>query len=172
MNKKLFLFLIITLIFIFNSEIVRANNLEYDYSSTEAIPIHLAITSEISTKNPINDGQSVEFRVLNDVNYEGKTIAKQGDIVPAKIATIVTAGMNGFPAEIFIDDFQFPNIKNSQLMGEYNKKGQNRCLWVYPLKWSLTLIPFVGSLTNFIMGGNAKIQPDEMITIYYYPKWK
>lgn len=80
--------------------------------------------------------------------------------------------MNGFPAEIMIDDFELPGIKQSQLMGGYVKKGQNRCFWVYPLKWSLTLIPFVGSLTNFIKGGHVKLRPTDIITIYYYPNWR
>ena len=42
---------------------------------------------------------------------------------------------------------------------------------VYPIKWALTPIPGVGSLTNFILGGNAKITPKDKIIIYYYPEW-
>ena len=80
--------------------------------------------------------------------------------------------MNGFPAEIILGDFEIPNIENSKLLDNYTKKGQNRCFWVYPLKWSLTLIPFVGSLTNLIMGGHAKIKTTDVITIYYFPDWK
>lgn len=80
--------------------------------------------------------------------------------------------MNGFPAEIILGDFEIPNIENSKLLNNYIKKGQNRCFWVYPLKWSLTLIPFVGSLTNLIMGGHAKIKTTDVITIYYFPDWK
>ena len=79
--------------------------------------------------------------------------------------------MNGFPAEIIVDDFEIPGIKSTQMQSTYIKKGQNRCFWVYPLKWALTPIPFVGSLTNFIKGGHARIKTKDIITIYYYPEW-
>lgn len=146
--------------------------LPYNYEDTEFIPIKLAVTKEITTKNPHIEGEEVEFRVIKDVTYNNQTILKEGDIVKAKIETIITSGMNGFPAEIIVDDFQIPNVKQSQLLSTYTKKGQNRCLWVYPLKWSLTLIPFVGSLTNLIMGGEARIKTKDIITIYYFPNWK
>ena len=80
--------------------------------------------------------------------------------------------MNGFPAEIIIEDFEIPNIKNSKLLATYTKKGQNRCFFVYPLKWALTPIPGVGSLTNFIKGGHAKVKTTDIITVYYYPNWE
>lgn len=146
--------------------------LPYNYEDTEFIPIKLNIIKEVSTKDPNIEGGEVEFRVINDVIYNKRTILQEGDIVKAKLETIITTGMNGFPAEIIIDNFQIPNIKQSQLISTYTKKGQNRCLWVYPLKWSLTLIPFVGSLTNLIMGGEARIKTTDIITIYYFPNWK
>ena len=167
MNK-----LLIIIVIMFFSLPLRAETLLYNYSDTTAIPIKLSIIELLTTKNPVNEGQYVNFRVLEDVNYNGATVVKAGDIVPGRVETIITSGMNGFPAEIIIDDFQIPDIKASQLICNYNKHGQNRCLWVYPLKWSLTLIPFVGSLTNFIKGGHAKIKPTDVITIYYYPNWQ
>lgn len=146
--------------------------LPYDYSSVDCVPIKLSITSEVSTKDDILEGQKLEYRVLNDVYYKDKLILKKGDIVPATLETIVTSGMNGFPAEIVVDDFQIPGVKNSQLLSVYIKKGQNRCFWVYPLKWALTIIPFVGSLTNLIMGGHAKLKTRDVVTLYYFPDWK
>ncbi len=146
--------------------------LPYNYQDTEYIPIHLSITKEISTRENHIEGKILEFRVLKDVIYNNQTILQKGDIVKAKLETIITSGMNGFPAEIIVDNFQIPDVKQSQLLSAYTKKGQNRCLWVYPLKWSLTLIPFVGSLTNLIMGGEAIIKTTDIITIYYFPNWK
>ncbi len=148
------------------------NSLPYDFSSTISVPIQLEIIEEISTKEGVLEGQQIDFRVKKDVWYKGKTILKRGRLVQGTVETVITAGMNGFPAEIILGNFQIPNIKQSQLMDTYTKKGQNRCLWVYPLKWSLTLIPFVGSLTNLIMGGHAIIKTSDTITIYYYPEWK
>lgn len=174
--NKLFSFFILCLLVILPVNGVFAqsfdNELPYNYLDTKSVPIYLRITKEISTEEAIVDGQTVEFKVMRDVVYNETTLLKRGDIVKARVETVITAGMNGFPAEIIVDDFQIPNVKSSQLISVYNKKGQNRCLWVYPLKWSLTLIPFVGSLTNLIMGGHARIKTNDIVTLYYYPNWK
>lgn len=176
MSKLISLFLIFV---IFYSTICTAvaqqtdnHELPYNYYDTYSIPINLAITKEISTEYPLKEGTEVEFRIIRDVKYDNEIMLKEGDIIKGRVETIITSGMNGFPAEIIIDDFQIPNVKNSQLISVYTKKGQNRCFWVYPLKWSLTLIPFVGSLTNLIMGGHARLTPNDIITIYYYPNWR
>ncbi len=175
MNK----FVILILFFIFlitpgfctEENVPQAKTLPYNYLSTTSVPIKLAIVEEFTTKEPLNEGDILKFRVLKDVFYNGQSIVKKGDIINGHIETIITAGMNGFPAEIIVDDFEIPGIKNSQMQSTYIKKGQNRCFWVYPLKWALTPIPFVGSLTNFIKGGHARLRPKDIITIYYYPEW-
>lgn len=147
-------------------------SLPYDFSSTQSIPINMKITEEISTKMPISEGQVLKFRALNDVYYRKKLIVKKDAIITARIEMIITSGMNGFPAEIIIDNFQISNVKQSQLMSTYTKTGQNRSLIVYPIKWALTWLPGVGSFTNLIKGGHAKIKTKDIITIYYYPQWK
>ena len=154
-----------------DKELQVVETLPYDYSSVKRIPIELSIVEELSTKNPPNEGDMVDFKVVKNVFYKKQLILRAGQIVPARVENIITPGMNGFPAEIVIDKFQFPNIKQSQLISEHTRKGQNRCYVVYPLKWALTIIPFVGSLTNFIMGGHAKIKQKDVITVYYYPQW-
>ena len=149
-----------------------ANELDYDYYDTEAIPIELTPLKEISTKNYYDFGEDVGFEVVRSVYYKGKAIALNGDKIHAKIEMSVTSGMNGFPAEIFIGDFQFPGISSSKITDSYIKTGQNRCLIVYPIKWALTPIPFVGSLTNLIKGGHAKIKTTDKVIVYYHPNWK
>lgn len=152
-------------------EPVQEAVLPYDYTDTTAVPVRLAVTKEISSEKGLLEGQSLEFRIVRDVYYNDKLLLAKGTIVSGKVETIVTSGMNGFPAEVLIDGFELPGIRQSQLLGGYIKKGQNRCFWVYPLKWALTLIPVAGSLTNFIKGGHVKIHSDDIITIYYYPNW-
>lgn len=147
-------------------------SLPYDFSSTKCIPLSFTITKAISTKKPPVEGDTVSFRSIKTVRYKGKLVLKKDDIVSAKIGTVITSGMNGFPAEIIIDNFEIPNVPSSKLVDTYSKTGQNRSLWVFPLKWALTWLPPTGSLTNFIKGGHAKIKPGEIITIYYYPEWK
>ena len=165
MNKFVAL---IFVMFLFTSPVF---SLDYDYTSVKRIPIKLSILKEVSTKMPITEGQIVKFRVLNDVVYNELNL-KKNDIVEAKIECIVTSGMNGFPAEIIVDNFEIPNVEKSQLISTYTKIGQNRCIWVYPLKWALTPFPPTGSLTNIIKGGHAKIKTSDVITLYYYPEWK
>lgn len=146
--------------------------LPYDFSSIYSIPIEMSIKKEISTKDVIKYDKSLEFIVNKDVVYNNEIVIQKNQCVTAKIGAVVSSGMNGFPAEITIDDFDIPNIKDSQLLSTYTKYGVNRSLWVYPIKWALTPIPFVGSLTNFIKGGHAKIKTTDIITIYYFPNWK
>ncbi len=154
-------------------ETVSQKTLPYDYSSTYYVPIKLAIVTPITTKGEkIYEGQTIQFKVKETAYSFEKPILFKGTLVNAKIETIISSGMNGFPAEIIIGNFEIPNIKSSQLQDTYIKKGQNRCYIVYPIKWALTIIPFVGTLTNFIMGGHAKIKTKDEIVIYYYPEWK
>lgn len=152
--------------------IEQVETLQYNFESTYSVPIKLGIIEPISTKDNLSEGQIIQFKVLQDTYCKRRTILKKGQIVTAKIETIITSGMNGFPAEIILGNFEIPNLEKSKLMDSYTKKGQNRCFWVYPLKWSLTIIPFVGSLTNLIMGGHARIKTSDVITIYYFPDWK
>lgn len=168
MNKIFFAFF--TYLFLFSC--VSAQELNYDFSDTTSIPIKLKITKEISTKDNLIEGTEVSFKVVKNVFYKGQILAKADDIVKARIETVITKGFNGFPAEIIIENFDFENIKESQLLSTYTKVGANRCYWVYPIKWALTPIPFVGSFTNLILGGEAKIKTNDVITIYYYPNWK
>jgi len=177
MNRVLYTVLIFFTILCINpgctDELSKSEvTLPYDYSDTYSIPISLSILEPISTKDNLIEGQNIELKVNKDVYYKDELLLKSGQIVNAKLETVITSGMNGFPAEIIINNFEIPNIRESQLLSEYIKKGQNRSFLVYPLKWSLTLIPFVGSLTNLIKGGHAKVTPKDKITIYYYPNWK
>lgn len=176
MNRLFILILLVAGLFWGNisaAEETAESGLLYNYADTYSIPIYLKIVEPITTKHEqIIEGQVIKFALQKDVYHNDELILKRGDIVDARVETIITSGMNGFPAEIVVNGFDIPGIKSSQLISEYIKKGQNRCFWVYPLKWSLTLIPFVGSLTNLIKGGHAKITPKDDIILYYYPNWK
>lgn len=151
----------------------EVKELPYNYESTYKVPIKLGIVEPITTKGEtLYEGQTLQFKVLQDTYCRRKTFLKKGTIVNAKIETLISSGMNGVPAEIILGNFEIPGTKPSQLVDTYTKKGQNRCYIVYPIKWALTIIPFVGSLTNFIKGGHARIKAKDEIVIYYYPDWK
>ena len=151
----------------------EVKDLPYNFESTYKVPIKLGIITPITTKGEtLYEGQVLQFKVLQDTYCKRKTFLKKGTIINGRIETLISTGMNGFPAEIILGNFEIPGTKPSQLVDTYTKKGQNRCYIVYPIKWALTIIPFVGSLTNLIKGGHAKIKAKDEIVIYYYPEWK
>lgn len=146
-------------------------HLKYNYIGTERIPVSLRITKKISSETKVSEGQDVTFKVRSDVYYKDKIIFEKGTIVPAKIETIIRSGMNGIPASIIVGNFEVENIPKGQISDSFEIRGQDRSLWVYPLKWALTILPPTGSLTNFIKGGHAKLKENKTIQIYYYPEW-
>lgn len=147
-------------------------NTNYNYESFERVPIKLKISEKISTqKDGVYDEMPLVFFVKEDVKYKGKVILKKDDVVKANVETFFTRGMNGIPGTIIVDDFVINGISPKKVKGTYIKRGLNLSLLVFPIKWALTPIPGAGSLTNFILGGNAKITKRNTVTIYYYPEW-
>ena len=189
MNRFIFLFLL----FVFsalsvNAEVVNDEfmekhlktidikkpilNTKYNYESVERIPIKLKISKKITTKKDgVYDEMPLVFFVKEDVKYKGKVILKKNDVVNANVETFLTRGMNGIPGAIIVDDFVIKGISPKKVKGTYIKRGLNLSLLVFPIKWALTPIPGAGSLTNFIVGGNAVISKRHTVTIYYYPEW-
>ena len=145
-------------------------NLNYNYQSTNAIPIKLKITQKAKDKH-LTEGQVLEFRVFEDVLQNNKTLLKKDEFVKARVETLITNGMNGIPASIVLGDFKVPNLEQNKISQKYEHFGLDLSLFVFPLKWALTPIPPTGSLTNFIKGGRATLSENKTITIYYYPEW-
>ena len=146
-------------------------HLNYNYEGTAKIPIRMTITKDISSEVDLYEGEQVNFRVAGDVICIGRIVIAKGTIVPARVETIITSGMNGIPASIIFGDFKFPDIDSNKIDYTYERFGQDRSLWVFPLKWSLTFLPPTGSLTNFIKGGHARLKTNKIIEIYYQPNW-
>ena len=143
----------------------------YNYEDTKRVPVRLSVIADINSEKDLTEGQTVVFRSLQDVWHKGKKIIAKDELVNARVETIISSGMNGIPASIIFSDFKFKNVDEGQFSDTYEKYGQDRSLWVYPLKWALTILPPTGSLTNFIKGGHAKLKSDEVVEIYYYPNW-
>jgi hypothetical protein len=115
----------------------EVKELPYNFEGTYKVPIKLGIVEPITTKGEtIYEGQIIQFKVLKDTYCRRKTFLKKDTIVNARIETIISSGMNGFPAEIILGNFEIPGAKPSQLVDSYTKKGQNRCYIVYPIKWA------------------------------------
>ncbi len=147
-------------------------NNKYNYESAEMVPVKLGITEKITTKrDELYDNQPVVLLLKKPVKYNNKVILDRGERFTANVATYNSRGMNGIPAAIILENFKCEKIDNKKLSGVYVKRGANLTPMVLPIKWALTPIPGVGSLTNFIFGGNATIKPKNTITIYYHPEW-
>ena len=189
MNKK-FLIFILFLVFgintagaeILRDEFIEENlkdkvfdeyevNTNYNYESTDRAVIKLQIKKEITTKKGLQDGDTVEFIVKQNVKLNNKVIIKKDTLVTARIKTYTTRGLNGIPSQIIIDDFKIPDIDSRKLKSTYIHRGLDLTIMVLPIKWALTPIPFVGSFTNLIIGGHCKITPRNTILLYYYPEW-
>ena len=97
-----------------------------------------------------------------------RLILKKGTKASAIVELFTTNGMSGIPGTITLGHIKIEGIDNSKLRYYYVKKGQDRTLWILPLKWALTFIPFAGTFTNLIKGGQAILSPADDITIFYY----
>ena len=148
-----------------------ATNINYNYQDTDVVRIPLFIVHPIKSEKDVYEGQVVKFRVAQKVIYNKKVLVRNGQIVTARIETIIPNGMNGIPASIVFGGFNVPNLEKSKISAYYEHFGLDLSLIVYPLKWALTILPPTGSLTNFIKGGHANIRGYETVSIYYHPNW-
>lgn len=142
-----------------------------NYQNLTRVPIVLN-SREIIRSRDVVDGKFYEFVVKKNVVYKRKCLVPKGTIVTGRLETMTTKGMNGIPAMMIFDDFIISGIEPEKLKSYYIRRGLNLTMLVLPLKWALTILPPTGSLTNFIMGGPAKITPKTDITLYYYPEWQ
>lgn len=146
-------------------------NTSYNFEDTDTVEIKLVINSPISSEYETFEGEKVLFKTLSDVYYGKNLIIKKDTIIPARVETIISSGMNGIPASIIFGNFEFENISKKQITDSFEIKGQDRSLWVFPLKWALTPLPPTGSLTNFIKGGHVKVNKHDIVKLYYHPNW-
>ena len=144
----------------------------YNFESTTRIPIKIKILEPIKSEKNYYEGETIEFKIARESYQEKKLILERGKIIKAKASTIISPGMNGIPASIIFTDFEIDGIKKSQLTPSLEISGRDRSLMVFPLKWALTILPPLGSFTNLIKGGHAKLNDEKIITIYYYPNWE
>ncbi len=74
----------------------------YNFESTAKIPIKISIDKEILSEKDVYEGQIINFRAVNTVQYNNRTIIKRGDIVSARVKVVISSGMNGIPASIIL----------------------------------------------------------------------
>lgn len=173
MSKKISL-LIIFLFFLFPHTLaseISFDKLPYNYSGTEYYIIKLLPTETISTKNHFTEGQTVQFRIFDDVYVRGKKFLNKDEIINAKIETIILPRYSGLPAELTIDNFEIKNTKKSQFISKYTKQGHYK--WWFRV-YKLVIPPPISMIPigRIIKGGHAKITTKDVIIIKYFPEWK
>lgn len=148
-------------------------HLFYNYENTDKVIIPLQITKTIASsgKYETYEGDIVEFTVKENVFYKGNLFVKKGTKVSARVDIVLKKGISGIPGEIHLSDFNIPDINKGQIIEPVEKCGQNRMLWILPLKFVLTFLPPSGSFTNIIFGGDAKIKPKNTLKLTVYPNW-
>lgn len=138
---------------------------EYDFQNLHHTMIKVRPMREISTKQSINAGDKVYFLVEEDVKKEGKTIAKKGEKITARVEIISESGLYGIPADITVGSFTLNNIP---LSGEIEKEGFTHTYWIIPIaNVASFFIPFSGQLFRFVHGGHAKIKTKETFEIQF-----
>ena len=142
----------------------------YNFANTERIKIHITPTEKISTPKNVYDGQVVNFVIKRNARLDNATLLKKGTPLTGVVELYTTNGMTGVQGTITIGQISIPNLDSDKLYYYIVKEGQNRTLWIMPIKWALTFIPFVGTVTNLIKGGQAVLSPSDTFVVYYYPK--
>lgn len=143
-----------------------------DFSNIEKVEIPLRIKEKITTSfiGKSYEGQQLEFEVAEDVFYKDKLLVKKGTSATGKIEIIVTRGFAGLPAEIFMNDIKIETLDSSRINSYISKRGFSTTALILPIKWALTFLPPLGSLTNIFVGGNATLTPRRVINVNYYPE--
>ena len=144
-----------------NNEVIKR---PYNKFSNTDLPVKIRIKKEFSTKYNREEGQYIEFETIEETIFKNKTYPV-GTTVKARVENISMNSSWGTPADLVISNFSIDRIP---LCGEISKSGANRTLWVRPL--AIIATPFCGTgfWLIFIRGGHAKINSNEVFTLYFY----
>ena len=132
-----------------------------DFDSS--IPVVIRIKNRLTTKLKPEEGSILEFQTVDDVKIKNKLYPK-GTIVQARVENVSPNYTMGIPADLVVGNFQ---IDGMPLRGEISRIGANRALWVKPVSYVGTFFFGAGALLILIRGGHAKINPNEVFTVYY-----
>lgn len=147
----------------------KKNNLNFDLENQ--VPVKISINKYLTTRQYLEEGQELEFRVVGDVKISNNFVIKKDSVVKARLENISMNQAFGVPADMVIEKFVVnqPNGEKIYLDGSIKKIGANRSLWVYPVGGVAILFLFAGVLIFPIRGGHAKLRPKEVYEVYYVP---
>lgn len=137
------------------SDRIRTGNFE----ELNRIPLKVKAIADVSTKKGLTEGQKIIFLTTEDTVLRHNKVLAAGSRVFGKVETVSPNEMKGIPANLIVGDFKIEYMSTVKLEGEINKEGANRAIWVRPL------LPLLFP----VRGGHAKIDADEVFTLYYTP---
>lgn len=132
---------------------------EFDNS----IPIFIKIKNNLTTKQKPEEGEMIEFETVKEFKIKNKTYP-EGTVINARVENVSPNYTMGIPADIVIGNF---NLEGKLLRGEISKTGANRALWVKPVSFVGSILFGSGALLILIRGGHAKVNQNEIFTVYY-----
>lgn len=133
------------------------------FSDENAISVKIGIKKYLTTRQKIDDGDYVEFETKSEVKL-GNKVYPAGTLVKARVELVSRNKIWGVPSDITIGNF---SIDDKLLIGEIDKIGANRSLWLRPTVCLLTLFFGLGTLFIPVRGGHAKILPRQIYTLHY-----
>lgn len=132
-------------------------------SDNNAIPVKIGIKKYLTTRQKIDDGDYVEFETKSEIKL-GNKVYPAGTLVKARVELVSRNKIWGVPSDITLGNF---TIDDKSLIGEIDKTGANRSLWLRPTVTLFTLFFGVGLLFIPVRGGHAKILPRQTYTLHY-----
>lgn len=116
-------------------------------------------------------GDRVAFKVVKDVEKDGKLIIAKDTIVYAKIGEVSPRAMGGAPAEMTIEGFELYD-KDGKLVplgGEIASSGYSLSFWIGLAELATTpfLFGLAVPLLRLFPGGQAVISPKKSYVVYY-----
>lgn len=116
-------------------------------------------------------GETVKFKVLNDVIENDRVLISAGSDVYASVGEVSPRGMGGVPAEMTIEKFYLLNDKGEmvELDGEVNSSGYTLAVWIGLVELATTpfLFGLAAPLLRVLPGGQAIVTPRKKYTVYY-----
>lgn len=130
-----------------------------NFEELNRIPLKVKAIADVSTKKDLTEGQKIIFLTTEDTVLRHNRVLAAGSRVFGTVETVSKNEMKGVPANLIVGDFKIEYMSTVKLEGEINKEGANRAIWVRPL------LPLLFP----VRGGHAKINADEIFTLYYTP---
>lgn len=127
------------------------------------VEIPIRILSPVTTKNPPEEGDFLDFVTTKEIKIGNKTYP-EGTIVKGRVETVSKNFSLGVPGDILMANF---TLDKYPLKGQIKKVGANRSIWVDPCFQIGILCLGAGVIFMPIRGGHAKIKEKEVFTVYY-----